>query len=372
MLSGYPASALNHNWFHRVMCAIVGRVHADVRSGRRAATPWQNLIPNRHRDEVVGKEKLKRLVHAYRRAFVRLTPAERDVVIDALAAQNRLDSLLGGASDCRQLAELPVGIREAAKELFVCGFELLTALGTRDLHYKAIYESLRDKVCPFCGIDRFESPTRPKTDQYPVIPREDYDHYLPKSKYPFAAVNLRNLVPACNKCNTGYKKTANPLFDHAGGRRRALNPYQHRGFSISLNNSSPAGGSAPYIPKWRVDFDPAGPEAETWDSMFHLRFRWENHILNVDYMSWVDDFAAYCYPKHVVSTTAELAEALKHYVDYLTNPGAGALSFLRAAVGRMQQAFVAAGEEDVIFVLKDTAQRFREVREKLLEIEGSR
>jgi hypothetical protein len=54
-------------------------------------------------------------------------------------------------------------------------------------------------ICPFCGIEKIES-------EYSDI-RDDFDHYLVRSKYPFASVNRYNLVPMCKKCNQNYKKT---------------------------------------------------------------------------------------------------------------------------------------------------------------------
>jgi hypothetical protein len=40
------------------------------------------------------------------------------------------------------------------------------------------------------------------------ITRPEFDHYLPKSTYPFFALSLYNLIPSCHICNSNCKGTA--------------------------------------------------------------------------------------------------------------------------------------------------------------------
>lgn len=72
-------------------------------------------------------------------------------------------------------------------------------------------------VCPFCGISLIDG-------QFAKT-REAYDHFLPKAKYPFNSVNLKNLAPSCNKCNSGNKGEKDPLYDDQGRRRKAFYPF---------------------------------------------------------------------------------------------------------------------------------------------------
>ncbi|MDR0894231.1 MAG: hypothetical protein LBN06_02865 [Prevotellaceae bacterium] len=39
------------------------------------------------------------------------------------------------------------------------------------------------------------------------VTRPEFDHYLPKSKYPFFALSLYNLIPSCHICNSSCKGT---------------------------------------------------------------------------------------------------------------------------------------------------------------------
>ncbi len=70
-------------------------------------------------------------------------------------------------------------------------------------HYEAFMTENEDGVCPFCGIS--------KIDGNNVSTREAYDHYLPKSIYPFNPVNFKNLAPMCDKCNSRNKGTKDPI-----------------------------------------------------------------------------------------------------------------------------------------------------------------
>jgi len=74
--------------------------------------------------------------------------------------------------------------------------------------------------------------------------KKAYDHYLPKAKYPFNAINFHNLAPACHECNSTYKLSKDPLHNakdplqtQNGGRRKSFYPYQTSPFTIALEIS---------------------------------------------------------------------------------------------------------------------------------------
>ena len=121
------------------------------------------------------------------------------MVLACLVQQNRIADLAICATDCEILSDLPKAIQAPVAEPCNFAFELLTGLGVRDRHYRAIYTTVPYHVCPFCGCEYFDAPG---------APREDLDHYLPRNLYPFAAANLRNLVPMGMKCNERYKLAA--------------------------------------------------------------------------------------------------------------------------------------------------------------------
>lgn len=82
-----------------------------------------------------------------------------------------------------------------------------------------------DDRCHFCGntslVTKYESV------------RNAFDHYLAKQTYPFVSVNFKNLVPACNACNSLYKKSKDILLQ--GEKRvKAFYPYTNQSYSIQV------------------------------------------------------------------------------------------------------------------------------------------
>lgn len=61
------------------------------------------------------------------------------------------------------------------------------------------------EICPYCN--RSFIYTTPKKGTRP-----QYDHYYPKSKYPYLALSMYNLIPCCPVCNNA--KNAEDTFDN--------------------------------------------------------------------------------------------------------------------------------------------------------------
>ncbi|WP_048600805.1 hypothetical protein [Rubeoparvulum massiliense] len=79
---------------------------------------------------------------------------------------------------------------------------LVEEVGTLKNYYEKFYDESIEYVCPFCGIE----PMLTSKDQF----REAFDHYLPRSKYPFVSLLRKNLFPICHTCNSTYKGDKNP------------------------------------------------------------------------------------------------------------------------------------------------------------------
>ena len=91
-------------------------------------------------------------------------------------------------------------------------------LGDLKKHVDEFSKGNREGVCPFCGLEET------RDENYST--RDPYDHYLPRFKYPFNAVNFRNLVPICHICNSSYKTTKDPISQWPGMRQQAFAPYE--------------------------------------------------------------------------------------------------------------------------------------------------
>ena len=98
-------------------------------------------------------------------------------------------------------------------------------IGTVSDHYLKFVQQNDEDMCPFCGI-------MPLDGQYDPT-RDAYDHYLPKSKYPFNSINFKNLPPACNTCNSKNKSAKDPI-NFNGAARKAFYPFTNTPYKLEF------------------------------------------------------------------------------------------------------------------------------------------
>ncbi|MEH1869556.1 MAG: hypothetical protein V7K69_31800 [Nostoc sp.] len=352
MLFGYPIAATADNWLHECFCHIMQAIHSTVAS-RNIITEWSKIIPEPYRNRL--KSRLQRSgglgdkLNAYQIALAKLTAEEQNQILQALNDQNKIALLLSCQCDCQAITDLPVAIHKPVKALFKYAFYLLTDpdLEIRDKHYDIIYKSIPSRVCPFCGCEGFDALGSR---------REALDHYLLKDSYPFAAANLRNLVPMGYKCNSQYKHTKNILYKDNQTRRKSFDPYNYQGVvKISLNNSQPfAGGigrTGERLPKWEIDFSCASEEITTWDDIFHVRERYIRDVLDAEFNSWLDIFGRWCQRRIIPNSDQELVDAIEDYASDRELEGFGDRGFLKAAVFRMLHIHCQKGNQQLIVFL---------------------
>lgn len=148
-----------------------------------------------------------------------------------------------------------------------------------DDHYKQMYNSMLATVCPFCGIEIMHQTFR-----------EDYDHLLPKSRYPLTAINLYNLAPMCSTCNKKAKGEVDVLYKD-GVRRSFAYPY-----TTELNVELEFTGSI--IPQtdinnesgvWFLTINPQEEKNTTWFEVFKIERRYIDDYMKF-FDSWTLDF----------------------------------------------------------------------------------
>lgn len=348
MLFGYPIAAINDNWWHQCLLDAIRNLHACLDSGRPYPT-WPNVLPPVHQAQLASKTGLQDKLAAYYQAVRRLSKANRDAILQAMESQNCISDLLSCICDCPSIEDLPKSVQQPIKDLFDYAYEQMPKC-IRDSHYKIIYDSIPAHVCPFCGAEPFEAPGSV---------REELDHYLLKSCYPFAAANLRNLVPMGHKCNTGYKKSADLLRCKDKTRRHVIDPYCHTTIDVSLINSNPFGGDDQRTPRWNIEFEPSAPAVATWDEVFQVRDRYVNSHLNPHYRYWLAEFRAYVITSGLGADTDEdLIEALKRHESIISVAGWTGMAFLKAAVFRMLRHHCECGDHRLLMMIKDLVTPF--------------
>ena len=171
--------------------------------------------------------------------------------------------------------------------------------GIRD-HYNEFYVNLPEhKCCPFCGLVSFDS-----------IYKADYDHLLPKSKYPQLAINMRNLAPMCNTCNQKVKKSKDILVQ-SGVRRKFVYPYKTK-LDIEFDFSSSSLPGSKKI-QWELDYKPKTEVNKNWMEVFDIRKRYLDNLLDKKYKLWMDGFVSNCVVHGIdISTQAKLKLVMKN------------------------------------------------------------
>lgn len=345
MLFRYPVVPAKVNWLHSCLADVMQRIHAILCEGQ-PFPEWPDIIPEAYRPALRSRRGLKERIQDYYKAISTLSQHEWDRIYEAFQNQNRISQLLTCDCDCEDLDSLPEATREQIGNLFGFGFQLLAELGTRDKAYSDIYSAISDHLCPFCGLEYFDAPGGP---------REAFDHYLPEAQYPFAAANLRNLVPMGHKCNSKYKLAKDILRQEDGTRRRSFDPYgAAAALHICMSRSRPFEGKDGRIPAWQIDFDPASEETTTWDNVFRIRERYERDILDKEFNTWLRNFSSWCKSVQIQTTGATaVLEALERYADYQLSCGLADRSFLKAAMFRMLWQHCRNGNERLIEFLND-------------------
>lgn len=138
-------------------------------------------------------------------------------------------------------------------------------------HYDIFMQSNKH-LCPICGLNTLEADASNH--------RDDYDHYLPKEKYPFNAVNLKNLMPICSDCNKKWKKTHNPVFDSR--QKKAYYYYSlidpEVDIKIIITNIETCDIDILFTSTTMQD------EVDSWDRVYSIKRRYKEHVICNEYV----------------------------------------------------------------------------------------
>jgi len=347
LLFGYPVTATEENWLHNCLCEMVIHIHASIEADKEPL-PWPDNIPAAHRNRLRSRTGLRDRLQKYRDAATAkgMTSRDRERVLVCLSQQNDIKGLTACVTDCEYLAALPEALRGPIEELFGFAFGLLTDFGVRDRQYKIIHDALSHDVCPFCGCEFLDAPGGP---------REDLDHFLAKSLYPFASANLQNLVPMGMKCNERYKHAQDILRDDGGVRRRCFYPYEDHHITVSLVKSVPFAGTDDEKPAWQIDFEPESVECTTWDTVFHVRERFRRDVLDASFSTWMGDFARWFVKRkgNADTSNARITESVLEHAEDMAIQGLKAKEFLRAYVFEMLHEHCQQGNARLLAFMRD-------------------
>jgi hypothetical protein len=164
-----------------------------------AIAKYQTLINGANNDYVLNP--LKKIFIICKK----LKPSEIKLLKRAVHHNGKISALCDGIltpvryEDINSInVDLAVAIRTFCDALYVNCLDIACFYNQYekiDEYYKKLVQ--RKLTCQCCGVGTI-------LNQFHAH-RSALDHYLPKSKYPFVAVNFKNLIPICDTCNGKYK-----------------------------------------------------------------------------------------------------------------------------------------------------------------------
>ena len=329
MLFCYPTEATGENWLHDGLVAILTRA---LKGEAKPLLNWLGVFPKEKHPELKRKTSLLPALKKVVEGIGGLDHSMRAALLECVEAQNRLPAVFDPSVVVPPVPMCDENFFADLKALFELGFRLLTPTGVRDRQYTLAYNGIPAPVCAFCGIERLASP-------HPEIPRESLDHYLAMTHYPFAGVNLRNLAPACTKCNGSHKLQIDILHKKGGVRRRCFDPFGAKVAQVSLLKSRPLEGELKdlvRLPVWEIELIGDAEAIETWDEVYSIRKRYQFDVLDERLRGWLDHFALWASLEGAPPNDVEdLLKLLERYRLAVIQEGFSEIAFLKKAMFEM-------------------------------------
>lgn len=239
-----------------------------------------------HYDDSIGAEFFSGYVERIYALFSVLTAMQINQFQQWYKGNNDLEKVCANdpATLLVRYADFPIELTALAGQL--AGFfkklyshldiaALKAKIGNIDDHYQTFVQTNKAGKCPFCGMSDLLGPNH--------IPRDAYDHYLPKMLYPFNSINFRNLVPACHHCNSSYKTIKDPAYTpkdpaRVVHRRSVFYPYKTTSHAIELQVSLKHSDIANLTPTdISLQFGPyaIAAEIDTWKDVYGIEERYK-------------------------------------------------------------------------------------------------
>lgn len=205
MIRAYRYIDTVHSRLNEYVLAFFCRIETD-RNGFRDDLFEANFLPVVNHHPIILKKRF-RIIYEY---VSGLAAPDRHSFCQKIIEANQIERICRGEYRPEAFNGTLTAIDRTLKDLF---FDLYNQVLDGKPFRENAHTSLREHfnqfcdaneditLCPICGIGEL------KKAQDEV--RDQYDHYLPESLYPFSSINFRNLVPCCLQCNSlgakGYK-----------------------------------------------------------------------------------------------------------------------------------------------------------------------
>lgn len=267
-----------HKYLHYFFTQLFANAHPSYDHAHYIEADFNDII-----DEYTVQIDNK--LEAIFTAYAGLQPNEKLIVQNAYSINNNIQGICNMVVTPVKYAGLPTAIRVQIKSLYdnlwgdnkILGYtQVVNRCGTLKTHFNNFRVVNEYSVCPFCGIDCLLC----EHDDG----RDDYDHYLPKSNYPFITVNFQNLFPMCHNCNSKSKGQIDTPFIQDTTTQRPLyypldNTIVDHKISLGITSANTDLGN-PVTWTLSIDCEPVANnlKMESWKQVFNIESRYKATI----------------------------------------------------------------------------------------------
>jgi hypothetical protein len=199
---------------------------------------------------------------------------QRADIREAFYVNNNIEDLCNGIRTPIELDALPSIVETDMKPLLAKFYNYLIDLakvpGNKLDYYNSLMEENGYKTCPCCGLAKIES-----AESHYV---EDNDHFFPKAHYPFAAVNINNLVPICDKCNKKHKGEKKPLDNNGTVYYPFCTNHQPINVTVEIVDSNTLNYQEIVKEDIQLSFSGDTNKNSTWNWLFNIEKRYNEEI----------------------------------------------------------------------------------------------
>lgn len=338
MLKSYSYTETKHQELHNAVIAFFNRIEEETGDFNDNFFDAEFLkVAKRHKKIVYGRLKS---IYEVTKTWEQ---DQRTDLCEQIRQSNLIDDICSNTASPQKLDKDVTGVQKTLRELFL-------ALYNQVLDGKIIREewgiTLREHfdafradngniiTCPICGI----SPIKTECDNQ----RDQYDHYLPKSLYPYSAINFKNLVPTCTDCNSTQVKGDKDIIEIANNSP-LFSPFDINHSNIGITCELIVNASVLEDIEWELTYSSDQEydnQIRAWKEIYSIENRHKSFIqgrLN----SWLKSYIKYSQTPDLVALSADMKRmtflaSLKVAIDESPLKYAALSAFLKD--GLLQQA----------------------------------
>lgn len=323
MIRSYKYIDTVHSKLHEYVMAFFIKIETDT-SGFREELFETEFLPIVNRHSKILRERFQ-TIYDHTSGMKEI---DRRLLCRKIIESNQIERICCGEYIPEAFIDKSNGIDRILRDLFLDLYNQVLdgnpfrekANTTLREHFNQFCDTNEDTtLCPICGIGELKKSHDDTRDQY--------DHYLPKSLYPYSSINFLNIVPCCKECNSFDAKGDKDTIAVSTGK--FFYPYddKHKGISLVVNVRDDSCN----IEKidWELIFenpDNKFNEIESWKTIYSIESRYRGYI-NARMIKWYTHYRTYCRSPKL----SELDYSVRHecYMEYIEHDDGLGLSYIR-------------------------------------------